>query len=120
MKIFLVLVVLLFSFGTYAHRIIDPTEKTRASILGDGGQISPEGIVHLKRDRDQTFVITPNQGFVIASIIIDGTETKMNSAEAIKRVIRGNGREHVIQVRFQKVQVKTEGEPASTGKVQSE
>lgn len=39
---------------------------------GEGGSISPNGTVRVNRGSDKTFTIKPNEGYVIADVLVDG------------------------------------------------
>ena len=39
---------------------------------GEGGQISPNGKVRVSRNHDKTFIITPDEGYEIADVLVDG------------------------------------------------
>ncbi len=46
---------------------------TITAAAGTGGSISPSGSVSVTSGSNQTFTITPNSGYVISSITVDGT-----------------------------------------------
>ncbi|MDR0365062.1 MAG: T9SS type A sorting domain-containing protein [Bacteroidales bacterium] len=50
-----------------------------ASVDGEGGSISPSGNVEVAEGASQTFTITPDEGFSIAQVLIDGS----NNEEAV-------------------------------------
>ena len=54
------------------------TEKTYAitATAGVNGSISPNGSVSVKEGESQVFTITPNKGYEIASLKVDGTEVE--------------------------------------------
>ena len=47
--------------------------NTITASAGTGGSISPSGVVVVPRTGSQTFTITPNTGYAIASVLVDGT-----------------------------------------------
>jgi hypothetical protein len=47
-------------------------EYTITASAGTGGSISPSGPVSINRHRSQTFTITPNSGYSISDVTIDG------------------------------------------------
>jgi hypothetical protein len=51
---------------------VTPTDTITAS-AGTGGSISPTGAVTVNQGSNQTFTITPNSGFAVASVTVDGT-----------------------------------------------
>ena len=71
------------------------TIKTTA---GAGGSISPSGNVSVREGRDRTFTITPDKGYAVANVKIDG-----KSIGAVKSYTFENVRRtHTIEVIFMK------------------
>ena len=65
---------------------------------GAGGSISPSGDVSVREGRDQTFTITPDKGYAVANVKIDG-----KSIGAVKSYTFENvSRTHTIEVIFMK------------------
>ena len=65
---------------------------------GTGGSISPSGNVSVREGRDQTFTITPDKGYAVANVKIDG-----KSIGAVKSYTFENVRRtHTIEVIFMK------------------
>ena len=65
---------------------------------GTGGSISPSGNVSVREGRDQTFTITPDKGYAVANVKIDG-----KSIGAVKSYTFENvSRTHTIEVIFMK------------------
>ena len=65
---------------------------------GSGGSISPSGSVSVREGRDQTFTITPDKGYAVANVKIDG-----KSIGAVKSYTFENVRRtHTIEVIFMK------------------
>ena len=63
-----------------------------------GGSISPSGDVSVREGRDQTFTITPDKGYAVANVKIDG-----KSIGAVKSYTFENvSRTHTIEVIFMK------------------
>ncbi|MDR2085192.1 MAG: T9SS type A sorting domain-containing protein [Bacteroidales bacterium] len=65
------------------HTIIVSFEIKTYNISGSagvGGMISPSGAIVVEHGANQTFTITPNTGYVIASVLIDG----INSPSAVE------------------------------------
>ena len=76
---------------------------TIKATAGAGGSISPSGNVSVREGRDQTFTITPDKGYAVANVKIDG-----KSIGAVKSYTFENVRRtHTIEVIF----VKTNGNP---------
>ena len=71
---------------------------TIKATAGAGGSISPSGNVSVREGRDQTFTITPDKGYAVAKVKIDG-----KSIGAVKSYTFENvRRNHAIEVIFMK------------------
>ena len=71
---------------------------TIKATAGTGGSISPSGNVSVREGRDQTFTITPDKGYAVANVKIDG-----KSIGAVKSYTFENvSRAHTIEVIFMK------------------
>ena len=71
---------------------------TIKATAGTGGSISPSGNVSVREGRDQTFTITPDKGYAVANVKIDG-----KSIGAVKSYTFENvSRTHTIEVIFMK------------------
>ena len=71
---------------------------TIKATAGTGGSISPSGDVSVREGRDQTFTITPDKGYAVANVKIDG-----RSIGAVKSYTFENVRRtHTIEVIFVK------------------
>ena len=71
---------------------------TIKATAGAGGSISPSGNVSVREGRDQTFTITPNKGYAVSNVKIDG-----KSIGAVKSYTFENVRRtHTIEVIFMK------------------
>ncbi|MFR3893162.1 MAG: S-layer homology domain-containing protein [Oscillospiraceae bacterium] len=71
---------------------------TIKATAGAGGSISPSGNVSVREGRDQTFTITPDKGYAVANVKIDG-----KSIGAVKSYTFENVRRtHTIEVIFMK------------------
>ena len=51
-----------------------PKELAITASAGTGGSISPSGTVKLKYGEDKSFTITPNEGYEIKSVTVDGQD----------------------------------------------
>lgn len=51
-----------------------PQELNISASAGTGGSISPNGTIKVKYGEDKTFTITPNEGYEIKSVIVDGQD----------------------------------------------
>mgnify|MGYP003190536514 CR=1 FL=1 len=71
---------------------------TIEATAGAGGSISPSGSVSVREGRDQTFTITPDKGYAVSNVKIDG-----KSIGAVKSYTFANvSRTHTIEVIFVK------------------
>ena len=71
---------------------------TIKATAGAGGSISPTGSVSVREGRDQTFTITPDKGYAVSNVKIDG-----KSIGAVKSYTFENvSRTHTIEVIFMK------------------
>ena len=71
---------------------------TIKATAGAGGSISPSGNVSVREGRDQTFTITPDKGYAVSNVKIDG-----KSIGAVKSYTFENvHRNHAIEVIFTK------------------
>ena len=69
---------------------------TIKATAGAGGSIAPSGNVSVREGRDQTFTITPDKGYAVANVKIDG-----KSIGAVKSYTFENvRRNHTIEVSF--------------------
>ena len=71
---------------------------TIKATAGTGGSISPSGSISVREGRDQTFTITPDKGYAVANVKIDG-----KSIGAVKSYTFENVKKsHTIEVVFMK------------------
>ena len=71
---------------------------TIEAAAGTGGSISPSGNISVREGRDQTFTITPDKGYAVANVKIDG-----ESIGAVKSYTFENvSKAHAIEVIFVK------------------
>ena len=71
---------------------------TIKATAGTGGSISPSGSISVREGRDQTFTITPDKGYAVSNVKIDG-----KSIGAVKSYTFENvRRNHAIEVIFMK------------------
>ncbi|MBK8167569.1 MAG: T9SS type A sorting domain-containing protein [bacterium] len=73
----------------------DPTVTITAS-AGPHGVISPSGAVNVLRGTDASFTITPDAGYGVATLVIDGT----NLAPATSHTFNNVTTDHTISVTF--------------------
>ncbi|MFR8916087.1 MAG: cell wall anchor protein [Oscillospiraceae bacterium] len=65
---------------------------------GSGGSISPSGSISVREGRDQTFTITPDKGYAVANVKIDGKRIGAVKSYTFENVRRT----HTIEVIFVK------------------
>lgn len=71
---------------------------TIKATAGAGGSISPSGNVSVREGRDQTFIITPDKGYAVANVKIDGKSIGAAKSYTFENV----SRTHTIEVIFMK------------------
>ena len=71
---------------------------TIKATAGTGGSISPSGNVSVREGRDQTFTITPDKGYAVANVKIDGKSIGAAKSYTFENV----SRTHTIEVIFMK------------------
>ena len=71
---------------------------TIKATAGAGGSISPSGNVSVREGRDQTFTITPDKGYAVANVKIDGKSIGATKSYTFENV----SRTHTIEVIFMK------------------
>ena len=69
---------------------------TIKAAAGTGGSISPSGNVSVREGADQTFTITPDKGYAVANVKIDGKSIGAVKAYTFENVRRN----HTIEVSF--------------------
>ncbi len=77
--------------GGYSYYTIKAT-------AGSGGSISPSGSISVREGRDQTFTITPDKGYAVANVKIDGKRIGAVKSYTFENVRRA----HTIEVIFVK------------------
>ena len=77
--------------GGYSYYTIKATAEA-------GGSISPSGNVSVREGRDQTFTITPDKGYAVANVKIDGKSIGAAKSYTFENV----SRTHTIEVIFMK------------------
>ena len=75
------------------------SEFTITASAGQGGSIAPRGQVTVKRDADQTFTVTPSQGYEIADVLVDGTSIGAKDTYTFQKV----DKDHTIAASFSKL-----------------
>ncbi len=76
-------------------------DYTITATAGEGGTISPNGEVEVKKSADQTFTITPAAGYKIKDVLVDGTSAGAVSTYTFTEVKA----DHTISATFEKTGV---------------
>lgn len=88
--------------------ISDKQTLTITASAGEGGSISPSGSVTVNEGEDQTFTITPDEGYEIANVQVDGVSVTVTDNSYTFTNVQEN---HSISVTFQKTGGEPEPEP---------
>jgi len=72
---------------------------TITATAGEHGSIDPMGEVSVVEGSDQTFTITPEDGYIISSLIVDGMETTVSGTYTFYDV----NEDHSIEVSFEEI-----------------
>ena len=76
---------------------------TISASAGEGGSIEPSGEVLVVAGENQTFTISPDEGYRIADVFVDGESAGATTAYTFENV----SSDHTIQASFQKTQTLT-------------
>ena len=74
---------------------------TIKATAGAGGSISPSGNVSVREGRDQTFTITPDQGYTVSDVKIDGESVGAVTSYSFENVRKA----HTIAVSFATIKI---------------
>ena len=74
---------------------------TIKATAGAGGSISPSGNVSVREGRDQTFTITPDQGYAVSDVKIDGESVGAVTSYSFENVRKA----HTIAVSFATIKI---------------
>lgn len=85
-------------YAHYDYPYIPTVYTIEASVSGAGGSISPSDTTYVEAGCDKTFVITPDEGFEIDKLLVDGKQVDA-SLEYTFRYVDDN---HSIEVTFKK------------------
>ncbi|MGC8927295.1 MAG: C1 family peptidase [Myxococcota bacterium] len=72
------------------------TTYTITASAGSNGKIEPSGIVNVPQGGSQTFIITPNQGYHIDRLLVDGNQVASTNSYTFSNVTSN----HTISVAF--------------------
>ena len=81
------------------------TYYTIKATAGTNGSISPSGWTSVRDGRDQTFTITPDKGYAVAKVLVDGKSVGAVKSYTFKNVTK----DHTIEAIF----MKSNGNPAT-------
>ena len=76
----------------------DYTRRTIRVTVSGNGSISPSGWVTVREGGDQTFTITPDAGYAVAKVLVDGKSVGAVTSYTFENVTE----EHTIEVIFMK------------------
>lgn len=85
--------------GTWNY-YVDETVYTITSSASAGGTISPSGETTVDEGEDQTFTITPSEGYKISSVLVDGVDAGAVSSYTFTNVQA----DHTISVAFEELE----------------
>lgn len=74
------------------------THYTIKATAGTNGSISPSGWTSVRDGRDQTFTITPDKGYAVAKVLVDGKSVGAVKSYTFKNVTK----DHTIEAIFMK------------------
>ena len=80
-----------------ANTVLANGEFAITAMAGEHGSITPSGTVTVKRDDSASFTITPDSGYKIADVLVDGTSVGAVSSYTFDKVTAN----HTIEVTFQ-------------------
>ena len=84
-----------------------PTGHAITVTVGKGGSVSPKGVVNVEDGKDQTFAITPDDGYEIKEVKVDGTNIGAQSSYTFTKVTG----DHTIYVVFKQKPIETSPTP---------
>jgi hypothetical protein len=99
------------TFGATTVSTGAPTTFTITASAGSGGTISPSGGVIVNQGSNQSFTITPDSGFSVSSVTVDGTNVGAVTTYTFSNV-QAN---HTISAVFSANQVDSNIAPTGTG-----
>jgi hypothetical protein len=85
------------AFDNFSIASIDPQQYTITASAGTGGSINPSGTTTVNQGANQPYTITPNTGFQISNVTVDGTSQGAITSYTFTN-IQAN---HTIQATFQ-------------------
>jgi hypothetical protein len=85
--------------ASFTKITVGPSYYTITSSAGSGGTISPSGSIQVPTGTDYTFAITPNSGYTIGSVTVDGSPVGAVSSYTFTNVTAA----HTISVAYSPV-----------------
>ncbi len=85
------------------------TDFTITASAGDHGQISPSGEVEVALHADQTFTLTPDQGYTVDELVVDGISQTRTLVYTFENVVS----EHTIEASFRTANPTLSATPAA-------
>ena len=81
--------------------VVDPSATMAiTATAGAGGTISPAGTVSIPAAGSQTFAITPNTGYHVADVLVDGTPKGAISSYPVRERVRGPHDRRVVRHQY--------------------
>ncbi|MBR5984435.1 MAG: C10 family peptidase [Bacteroidales bacterium] len=80
------------------------------SVVGNGGTVSPEGVIPVMKNSNKSITMIPNSGYSVSEFTIDGTITLKGAGmgEEIGYTFTNIKKNHTIEVKFGPVSVDSE------------
>jgi len=82
---------------------------TLTATAGEGGSISPQGKVTVQQGLRKTFTVTPDEGWEIADVLVDGKSVGAVESYVFRQVMR----RHTIEATFRSMEEKNDREENS-------
>ncbi|MBI5266085.1 MAG: VCBS repeat-containing protein [candidate division Zixibacteria bacterium] len=82
--------------GKFCFTVPVPVTHTISASAGPGGTISPSGLVTVTDSSDQSFTITPDVGYHIVDVLVDGSSIGAQTSYTFHQVVAG----HTISATF--------------------
>lgn len=83
------------SFEVTAKELVE-TNHTITAVAGENGSITPAGSVVKKEGESQNFTFTPNVGYVVSDVLVDGASVGARNSYIIENIQKNT----TIEVRF--------------------
>ncbi len=83
------------SFEVIAKELVE-TNHTITAVAGENGSITPAGSVVKKEGESQNFTFTPNEGYVVSDVLVDGASVGARNSYIIENIQKNT----TIEVRF--------------------